>query len=176
MAADQAPTAVQPAATPWAPTHAVPAGGMNAWAEPNPQLQPVTRLAAGVQLRIDEQRGAWAKVTGSNMWTGWVDSRRLQLMGAASAVPSYAPAGAAATRPAGMLDVGGLMIRPLPLIGGALLIVATFLTWLDFYKNSFHTTGFEQKFEMLPFKVQNFFRRRFRNTNYIIQINPPSGY
>jgi hypothetical protein len=31
-----------------------------------------------------------------------------------------------------MMNIGGLAIRPVPLLGGALLIVATFLSWLDF--------------------------------------------
>jgi SH3-like domain-containing protein len=210
----------QPAA--FSPTHEVPAGGMSAWARPDPSLQPMARLEARVQLRVDETRGAWARVTGSNGWTGWVDARRLAALGgapvtpAAAAVPitttpaaatpavaasaavtapmaavwqatcqvpagglpawatpdpSQAPvaqlaervqlrveetlgawsrvsaengwggwvdgrrlvglsAGAAASG-AGAFALGGLKIRPLPLIGGIALIVATFLNWLQ---------------------------------------------
>jgi hypothetical protein len=67
----------------WAPTHEVPAGGMSAWPRPDPQLAPIARLAERVQLTIDETRGAWARVTGSNGWSGWVDARRLLPLGAA---------------------------------------------------------------------------------------------
>lgn len=90
----------QPVAAAFTPTHEVPAGGMSAWAAPDPNLQPVARLEARVQLRVDERRGAWARVTGSNGWTGWVDERRLSPLGgaiaaavpAAAPTPAYAPA------------------------------------------------------------------------------------
>ena len=62
----------QPAAV-FTPTHEVPAGGMSAWAAPDPNLQPVARLEARVQLRVDERRGAWARVTGQQRLdaAGW---------------------------------------------------------------------------------------------------------
>lgn len=85
-------TAAMPAPAPqvaaaFMPTHEVPAGGMSAWANPDPSLQPIARLEARVQLRVDERRGAWARVTGSNGWTGWVDDRRLSPLGGAPAMP-----------------------------------------------------------------------------------------
>jgi len=105
---------LRPAAAVWKATHEVPAAGLSAWEQPNPQLQPVTTLAARVQLRVDEMRGAWAKVTAENGWSGWVDGRQLKKKGAG-----------------GAMSMGGLTLRPLPLIAGVLLIVSTFIDWIQ---------------------------------------------
>jgi hypothetical protein len=109
---------------------------MAAWSEPNPQLQPVARLTERVQLRVDEQRGAWARVTGSNNWTGWVDARRLLPMGAAGAAATpvspaaVAPAAAtAAARPG--VQIGGLSIRLLTAIGAVIAGISVLLPWLS---------------------------------------------
>ena len=104
----------------WQAACQVPAGGLPAWATPDPALAPVAQLAERVQLRVEETRGAWSRVSAENGWTGWVDGRRLAALGAAAA-PSRA----------GGLALGGLKIRPLPLIGGIALIVSTFLNWLQ---------------------------------------------
>jgi SH3-like domain-containing protein len=103
----------RPAAV-WKATHEVPATGLSAWEQPNPQLQPVTTLAARVQLRVDEMRGAWAKVTAENGWTGWVDGRQLKKKGGGGAIA-----------------MGGLALRPLLLIAGVLLIIGTILDWIQ---------------------------------------------
>jgi SH3-like domain-containing protein len=100
----------------WQPTNEVPAGGMPAWANPDPAVAPIAELAARVQLRIDETRGAWARVTGSNGWTGWVDARRLAPLGQSGG--------------GGAVALGKFALRPLPLIGAIALIVATFLSWI----------------------------------------------
>jgi len=102
----------------WTPTHRVPSAGMRAWAEPDPSQQPVTRLESGVELVVAEQRGDWARVVGSNDWTGWIDARRLQEMGAASANSST-------------VNLGGIDLRPLPLIGAAALLLSAFLPWVS---------------------------------------------
>jgi len=60
------------------PTHVVPAAGMPAWSEPDPSLAPVATLAAGVELRVVAETGAWARVVAANGWEGWVDGRVLQ--------------------------------------------------------------------------------------------------
>lgn len=65
------------AAQPWMSTHRVPAAGLQAWASPDASAQAITTLAAGVELRVEERKGAWARVTGSNGWSGWVDGRIL---------------------------------------------------------------------------------------------------
>lgn len=108
-----------PAESGFAPTHIVPAGGMRAWAEPDPSQQPASRLEAGVELKVTETRGDWAHGLGSNGWTGWVDARRLLSVGEA------------ATTPASGLTVGGLEIRPLPLVAAVALLVSAFLPWVS---------------------------------------------
>ncbi|MEE9581993.1 MAG: SH3 domain-containing protein [Acidimicrobiia bacterium] len=112
------PTATAPT-TGWNPTHRVPSAGMRAWAEPDPSQQPVTRLEPGVELVVAEQRGDWARVVGSNDWTGWIDARQLQEIGAASATTSAT------------VNLGGIELRPLPLIGAAALLLAAFLPWVS---------------------------------------------
>ncbi|CAN5703170.1 hypothetical protein BH24CHL5_BH24CHL5_05230 [soil metagenome] len=83
MAAMPAGAAVPaaPGAPGWTPTHFVPSPGMAAWDAPDPARAPVATLAPGVQLSILEQQGAWARVMGSNGWTGWVDGRLLGRLG-----------------------------------------------------------------------------------------------
>ena len=117
------PEATREMAPSWTATHAVPSGGMSAWSEPNPELQPVTTLDARVQLSVAERRGDWAKVVGSNGWTGWVDARRLTTLGAKPSTSSGLGFGAG---------------KPSPIIlAGALLIgIAALLPWLD---NGFET-------------------------------------
>jgi hypothetical protein len=62
----------------WQATHVVPANGLPAWTEPNPDQPAATQLAGGVELSITERRGEWAKVAGENGWEGWVDGRELE--------------------------------------------------------------------------------------------------
>jgi len=124
-----AETVVVDEAAMWVATHTVPGGGISAWAEPDPGLAPVAKLTARVELQVNEQRGAWARVTGSNGWTGWVDARKLrELEGAATA--RVAPAGAApAAAAVTTARAGGLMLRPLALLGGLAMLIAAFLPW-----------------------------------------------
>ncbi len=105
----------------WTPTHRVPSTGMRAWAEPDPSQQPVTRLEPGVELVVTEQQGDWARVVGSNDWTGWIDARRLQEIGAT------APASSSTVK------LGGIELRPLPLIGAAALLLSAFLPWVSVF-------------------------------------------
>lgn len=59
------------------PTHVVPGGGLSAWSTPDPSAAPLASLRAGTELRVEEERGAWARVTAWDDWSGWVDGRRL---------------------------------------------------------------------------------------------------
>jgi hypothetical protein len=61
----------------WPWTHLVPAGGIPAWAAPDPSRPPVVNLAERVQLVVDQRAGDWALVRAQNGWSGWVDARRL---------------------------------------------------------------------------------------------------
>jgi RsiW-degrading membrane proteinase PrsW (M82 family) len=74
------PVPPPPIAEAWTPTHRVPAAGQTAWPVPDPRFPPVAVLAAGVELRLVEQTGDWARVVASNGWTGWVDARLLVLI------------------------------------------------------------------------------------------------
>jgi len=120
--AAQAPAVTAPMAAAWQATCQVPAGGLPAWTAPDPSQAPAAQLAERVQLRVEETRGAWARVSGENGWTGWVDGRRLAALGGGGT----AAGGGAAT-----LMLGGLKVRLLPLLGGIALIVATFVNWLQ---------------------------------------------
>jgi drug/metabolite transporter superfamily protein YnfA len=112
---DSAPTMVMSSV--WLPTHRVPPGGLRAWGQPDPATEPVATLQARVELSIAEMRGDWARVIGSNGWTGWVDSRRLETM-----APGTSRSGAAATA-TGSFPVG--------ILGAIALSVAAFLPWFD---------------------------------------------
>lgn len=135
-AAQQAARTAQAVATPtqaattWSPTHKVPEGGMRAWPEPNPALPPGADLQARVELTIAEKRGDWARVVGSNGWTGWVDARRLAPIGAAMATPSTAAASGTAST-----------TLPIAAIGGVAIAVAAFLPW--FSMDTFDANSFE---------------------------------
>lgn len=59
-------------------THVVAAPGQLAWVHPDPAEEPVATLAAGVELRVVGESGAWARVVAANGWEGWVDGRLLQ--------------------------------------------------------------------------------------------------
>jgi hypothetical protein len=70
--------AIEPLAGAWYPTHLVPEGGLDAWAAPDPSLDPITSIAAGVELQILGRAGAWAHIACDNGWTAWVDGRAIQ--------------------------------------------------------------------------------------------------
>ena len=74
------PVPPPPIAEAWTTTHRVPAAGQTAWPVPDPRYPPVAVVAAGVELRLVEQTGDWARVVASNGWTGWVDARLLVLI------------------------------------------------------------------------------------------------
>jgi len=66
-----------PTASAWTPSHVVPAGGMAAWARPDPSESVVATLDAGLPLQVAETLGDWARIVASNGWSAWVDARRL---------------------------------------------------------------------------------------------------
>jgi hypothetical protein len=74
----------QGAAPAWAPTHRVPVEGMQAWTAPDPSSGEPIRLDPGLEVRVDETTGDWARVTAANGWSGWVDVRLLDPAGGAS--------------------------------------------------------------------------------------------
>jgi hypothetical protein len=72
------PAASEPAPPIWRPTHVVPATGMSAWDEPDPESEPAATLDPGLAVRVDEVDTGWAHVTFSNGWTCWVDAAQLE--------------------------------------------------------------------------------------------------
>lgn len=109
----------------WVPTHRVPEGGLRAWPKPDPAVEPIATLQARVELSIAEQRGDWARVVGSNGWTGWVDMRRLQ--------PLTASGGRRAPERGGAVPKaeGSRAAFPIGAIGAAALAAAAFLPWFS---------------------------------------------
>ena len=61
----------------WVATHSSPVERLSAWATPDAATAPVSSVDPGVEARLVERSGDWAKVEFSNGWTGWVDGRRL---------------------------------------------------------------------------------------------------
>jgi hypothetical protein len=118
--AEAAPEPTRETPPAWVATHVVPSGGMSAWPEPNPELQPVANLEARVRLSVAERRGDWARVVGSNGWTGWVDARRLV---ATDAAPSGAPSTG--------FSFGSGKPKPIILVGALLIGLSALLPWLD---------------------------------------------
>lgn len=88
VATGAARTQPDAASASWIPTHAVPAAGASAWTDPDPSVPPATRLEPGVQLKLIESQGAWARVVAANGWTGWVDGRYLLPVGQRRAASS----------------------------------------------------------------------------------------
>jgi hypothetical protein len=124
VVADTAPTMILTQV--WVPTHRVPEGGMRAWPKPDPAVEPIATLQARVELSIAESKGDWARVVGSNGWTGWVDARRLLPMAAARPQAAAASSG------------GGF---PVGALGAVALIAAAFLPW--FKTGAFEADSFD---------------------------------
>jgi hypothetical protein len=61
----------------WSPTHAVPAGGVAAWAVPDPSQPPVASLPPGLEVVVESRIDDWALVRAAGGWRGWIDGRLL---------------------------------------------------------------------------------------------------
>jgi hypothetical protein len=94
------------------PTRIVPAGGLDAWAEPDAARPPDARVDAGLRVEVLEESQGWAFVRFDNGWEAWVDGRRLEPLAArARRVP---PSGFAAVLltvvlPAALVVLGSLL-------------------------------------------------------------------
>jgi hypothetical protein len=75
--APPAPPRRKPKAPVWTATHTIPEGGLDAWDEPDPDLEPVAQLEEGLDVQVTEEVGAWAHVVCDNGWEGWTDAREL---------------------------------------------------------------------------------------------------
>lgn len=122
-----------PSDTGWVATHAVPAGGLDAWASPVATEAPVTHLAQGVELTVlESQPNGWASVAAANGWRGWVDGRRL--VDARATAPTPAAPGRGVAAPFGItMPPWWPPEVPVASAAGALLVLlGGFLPWLSF--------------------------------------------
>jgi hypothetical protein len=88
-------------------TAVIPQGGLSAWEEPDPARAPVATAEAGLEVKVLEGAGDWARVEFANGWSAWVDGRAL-------------------TRP----RKSNRVIEYLPGAGAALIAIGSFLPWL----------------------------------------------
>lgn len=156
-------SAAPPPAAAYAPSHAVPDGGLAAWDVPDGTRPPTATLDPGLDVQVLEQRGQWAHVVCSNGWDAWVDAGRLVPLSSEEGpqatptwVPSHvAPAGgmatwlaASPTAPAGERLDPGLPVEVLERRDGWARIACSngWQTWVDGgllepYSGSSVTTG-----------------------------------
>ncbi len=62
----------------WAATHQAPREGLDAWTQPDPNVEPTAEVEGQAELQVLAVAGAWAQVRGQNGWEGWVDGRLLE--------------------------------------------------------------------------------------------------
>jgi hypothetical protein len=121
------------AAMTWQPTNVIPMQGLNCRAKADPTAPVIARMDPLLQVRVVERAGDWARVVCSNTWEAWIDARRLLSLedGAAQLLQALATMGQAGQ--AGSVSAGRpkkLWLGPVALLGGALAIAGTFLSWL----------------------------------------------
>jgi SH3-like domain-containing protein len=87
---------------PWRATHLAPAGGLSAWATPDPAALPVARIDPRVELQLLERSGDWAHIVCNNGWSAWVDGHAInEIPPRMPPVPASGPAHIAAPPEAG---------------------------------------------------------------------------
>jgi len=127
----------------------VPASGIVTFAAADPRQAPGARLDAGLEVAVSQQRpDGWAHVVCSNGWSAWADGRLLLSMPLAGtpavhvqAPPISSRPGAPAyarSRPGPYTGPGyagsvpdEVYTRWLPLLGGVLVVVGSFLPWVN---------------------------------------------
>jgi hypothetical protein len=111
---------------PYAPTHRVPATGMQAWESPDASKPAAANLTANLDVQLLRWWGEWAEIRCSNGWTAWVGGRQLVPMaGAAEGVTmaSVQDKLKAVPLPAG--------VSPIAAGGAALIVLGSFFPWLS---------------------------------------------
>ncbi len=122
-----------PSRAAWVPTHVVPAGGLDAWANPVATEAPVTHLAHGVELTLlESQPNGWASVAAANGWRGWLDGRRLVDVRAAAPTPATPGRGAGAPFGITMPPWWPPEVPVASAAGALLVLLGGFLPWLSF--------------------------------------------
>ncbi len=123
------PVATEPA---WIATHAVPAEGIQAWADPDPAGDVIANLAGRVELEVIERRANWANVKAENDWEAWVDGRRLiPILISVAASPATPTPASGDSKPATSASSALAVARgdPIPLIAAIALLISVFLPW-----------------------------------------------
>jgi CBS domain-containing protein len=59
------------------PTHTVPVTGLDAWEQPDPDLEPITTLGSGSQVELINRRGGWAQVRREDGLEAWTNASPL---------------------------------------------------------------------------------------------------
>ncbi|MFQ5517656.1 MAG: SH3 domain-containing protein [Acidimicrobiia bacterium] len=128
----------------WRATHRVPADGTRAWVEPHPDAEELTRLPGSTEVRLTEERGAWAQVETEGGHHSWVDGRRLLATGPQSvdtdpgatvaAVPQPAPqptpVKGVETPAQRVLSATAPAFGAVPLLGAGILVMAAGFPWM----------------------------------------------
>jgi hypothetical protein len=109
---------------PYAPTHRVPAAGLQAWDSPDATLPAAANLAANLDVQLLRWWGEWAEIRCSNGWTAWVGGRQLVPM--AGAAPGVTMASVQDRLKSVPLPAG---VSPIAAIGAALIVLGSFLPW-----------------------------------------------
>jgi RsiW-degrading membrane proteinase PrsW (M82 family) len=76
----RSPTSTPPPPVPgpaFTPDALVPAGGLAAWAQPDPASRLVAQLPPGMAVQVVQRLGDWAHVLTATGWSAWVDGRAL---------------------------------------------------------------------------------------------------
>jgi hypothetical protein len=136
VASPPPPPPPPPAEPTWAPTHVVPADGLDAWDAPDAARTPVAHLQPGTQLTVRESHpNGWAHVASENGWHAWVDGRRL----VASSTQPITTAPPAVDGPRVDAPFGITMppwwpaeVAVVPAAGALLVVLGSFLPWLSF--------------------------------------------
>ncbi len=75
----------------WNPTHKIPDNGLMAREKPDASLEPLQRIAHGLEVRIVKASGGWSKIRTEQGWEGWVDGTRLTEISASTPAASPPP-------------------------------------------------------------------------------------
>lgn len=118
----------------WQATHRVPPG-MRVWGEPNPELAPLAAFQETAEVRVEEERGAWARIARADGWGGWVDGRLLESLTVAppatSDVPPPPPPDDGGSGTFGAVAPGraAVKVRGLIAAGAGLALLSSVLPW-----------------------------------------------
>ena len=105
-----------PVAAPFAPTHQIPAGGLEVRDRPDPAVPALTTSPEGQAVQVVGGGGGWTQVRFDNGWEGWVDGSRLVAWG----TPLASAAGSA-----------NLVAVWLPIGGAVLVVLGALLPWFS---------------------------------------------